>query len=93
MIREASLVAAEAVLREDLERLADATRMSYGVQMQEGMNPLPHREACQACKYCGGGWGGYAVYLFQSANDRNAFVKSHAQARAIEPFVRGYSVP
>jgi cytidyltransferase-like protein len=93
LIYDASIVAAEAVLHEDVERLAEAVRMSYCAQIEEGMNPLPHREACQACKYCGGGWGGYAVYLFQSANDRNTFVKSHAQARAIEPFVRGYSVP
>jgi hypothetical protein len=92
LIREASLVAAEAVLREDLERLADATRMSYGVQMQEGMNPLPYREECLACKYCGGGWGGYAVYLFRSIDDRDTFVQGHAQAKAIEPFARGYGV-
>ena len=92
LIYDAGTVAAEAVLREDVGRLAEAIRMSYGVQIEEGMNPLPHRESCLACKYCGGGWGGYAVYLFQSANDRNAFVKSNAQAKAIEPFVRGYGV-
>jgi cytidyltransferase-like protein len=91
-IYNASLVAGEAVLREDVGRLAEATRMSYGVQMEEGMNPLPHQEECLACKYCGGGWGGYAVYLFQSPDDRNGFVRRHAQAKAIEPFVRGYRV-
>ena len=92
LIYHASIVASEAVLREDMGRLAEAIGMSYGAQMEEGMNPLPHWEACLACKYCGGGWGGYAVYLFQSANDRNAFVKRQAQAKAIEPFVRGYGV-
>ena len=92
MIHDASLVAAEAVWREDVGRLAEAVRMSYRAQMEEGMHPLPHRDKCLACKYCGGGWGGYAVYLFQSANDRNAFVGCQAQAKAIEPFVRGYGV-
>lgn len=92
LIYDAGIVAGDAVLREDVQRLAEAIRMSYRVQMQERMDPLPHREECLACKYCGGGWGGYAVYLFQSANDRNAFVKSHAQAKTIEPFVRGYGV-
>ena len=92
LIHEASLVAGEAVLREDPGKLAEAVRMSYRVQMEEGMNPLPHREECLACKYCGGGWGGYAVYLFQSPNHRNAFVECHAQAKVVEPFVRGYGV-
>jgi cytidyltransferase-like protein len=92
LIHEASLVAGEAVLREDPGRLAEAVGMSYRVQMEEGMKPLPHREECLACKYCGGGWGGYAVYVFQSPNDRNAFVERHAQAKVIEPFVRGYRV-
>jgi len=41
LIHEASLVAGEAVLREDPGRLAEAVRMSYRVQMEEGMNPLP----------------------------------------------------
>jgi len=91
-IYNASLVAGEAVLHEDIGRLAEAVRMSYAVQMEEGMDPLPHREECLACKYCGGGWGGYAVYLFRSVADRNAFVESHARAKMIEPFVRGYGV-
>ena len=92
LIYDASIVAGEAVLREDVGRLAEAIRMSYGVQIEEGMNPLPHRESCLACKYCGGGWGGYAVYLFQSASERDAFVEAQAKARAIEPFVRGHGV-
>lgn len=92
LICEASIVAGEAVLREDVRRLADATCMSYDAQMEEGMTPLPYREECLACKYCGGGWGGYAVYLFRSTDDRNAFVEGHAQAKAIEPFARGYGI-
>jgi len=92
LIHDASMVAGEAVLREDADRLAEAIRMSHAAQMQEGMNPLPFQEECLTCKYCGGGWGGYAVYLFQSASDRDAFVKRHARAKTIEPFVRGYGV-
>ena len=92
LICEAGMVAGEAVLREDVGRLAEAIRLSYRAQMEEGMDPLPHRESCLACKYCGGGWGGYAVYLFQSTKDRNAFVEDQAKTRAIEPFVRGHGV-
>ena len=46
-------------------------------------------DAALAQKYCGGGFGGYAVYLFASGDARNAFVATHPMtAKAIEPFVK-----
>ena len=68
--------ARDAVWRSDLGLLADAVRQSYArVQRPEGMDPLPgdpeatgaFRDVLPsglkplACKYCGGGFGGYAV--------------------------------
>ena len=89
LIYEAGQVAAEAVLREDVRQLGEAIRMSYRAQLEEGMSPLPpSHESCLAAKYCGGGWGGYAVYLFASSADRDAFVRSTPQAKAIEPYLK-----
>ncbi len=70
------------------------------VQRSEGMAPLPGdpaatgavREALPAgvaplaWKYCGGGFGGYAVYLFAEPAQRDA-VCARPNFRAIEPFV------
>ena len=88
LIYKASQVAADAVLHEDLHMLAEAVRMSYKAQTDEGMNPLIEAKNCLARKYCGGGWGGYAAYLFSTIKDRNAFVARHPQAKVIEPYTR-----
>lgn len=88
LIYQASCVAAEAVLRDDVVQLGATVRMSYQAQLQEGMSPLNIPATCLAAKYCGGGWGGYAVYLFSSGCNRDEFVQAHAQAKAIEPFIR-----
>lgn len=88
LIYKAGRAAADAVLQENLEELAKAVRMSYKAQLEEGMDALKRPDKCLACKYCGGGWGGYAVYLFPSRSNRDKFVKAHSRARAIEPFTR-----
>lgn len=90
LIYEAGHIAANAVLLEDVERLAEAVRMSYKAQIEEGMHPLIHPEKCLACKYCGGGWGGYALYVFSSVNARDEFIHSQPRAKAIEPFIKNY---
>ena len=64
--------------------------MSYEAQIKEGMKPLTEAEECLACKYCGGGWGGYAMHLFGAREQRDAFVHSHIQAQAVEPYTKGY---
>lgn len=92
-ILQASLTARHAVWRNDLALLADAVRQSYAVQRAEGMDPLPgdraHAElaACRplAWKYCGGGFGGYAAYLFSSTADRDAACRLDG-FRPVEPY-------
>ena len=87
-IYQAGQVAAEAVLYEDVDKLADAVQMSYQLQTDEGMEPLIESEKCLACKYCGGGWGGYALYIFSRPKERDHFVTEHPCARAIEPYIK-----
>lgn len=90
LIYRASKIAAKAVLNENLDELAEAVRMSYQAQTSEGMAALIDSEKCLACKYCGGGWGGYALYLFPSHKDRDSFVNKYPQAKAIEPYIKTY---
>ncbi|MDB6095354.1 MAG: cytidyltransferase-related domain protein [Verrucomicrobia bacterium] len=100
-IVRAGAVACEAVWKSDLALLAEAVRESYQhVQRPEGMEPLPGdpdasgdaRAALPdnlrplAWKYCGGGFGGYAVYLFGDRAQRDAACLL-PKFRAIEPFV------
>ncbi|MCU0871928.1 MAG: adenylyltransferase/cytidyltransferase family protein [Pirellulaceae bacterium] len=86
-IAHAGGLARQAVIREDLPLLADSVDCSYRIQLLEGMTPLPAALGALAKKYCGGGWGGYAVYLFQNAADRDRFVQQ-TPALAIEPYLR-----
>ncbi len=88
LIVEAGQAAADAVMLESVEKLAEAVRMSYKAQIEEGMDPLKKPDSCLACKYCGGGWGGYAVYLFLSRNNRDEFVNAHSRAKSIEPYIK-----
>jgi cytidyltransferase-like protein len=90
LIEQAGRLAADAVLADDLPKLAAAVQLSYRAQTGEGMAPLPDAAGCLARKYCGGGWGGYAVYLFTDRPARDAFL-STPKSRAIEPFIAGES--
>lgn len=87
LIEKAGRVAADAVERNDFDRLAEAVTLSYQVQMKEGMDPLPEAPGASARKYCGGGFGGYAVYLFSDPSHREQFVSQHETARPIEPYI------
>jgi cytidyltransferase-like protein len=88
-IEIAGRMARDAVWANDFGGLAAAVRASYGVQRSEAMRALPEVASAAAWKYCGGGFGGYAVYLFDRTVDRDEWVKSEAGARAIEPYLRG----
>ena len=83
--------------------LADAVRQSYGnVQRPEGMAALPGDPKVGAAgsqilpagvkplawKYCGGGFGGYAVYFFADQAQRDAAC-ARPNFRAIEPYLAG----
>ena len=87
LIYSASQAACQAALNEDISELAEAIRMSYVVQIEEGMNPLVEIKNCLARKYCGGGWGGYALYLFSLTKDRDNFVEKYPQTLEVEPFI------
>jgi hypothetical protein len=92
-IARAGLTARNAVWNNDVSGLADAVRQSYAVQRAEGMCPLPGDPAsgetmagALAWKYCGGGFGGYAVYLFNDPAARDAACRLPG-FRPIEPYV------
>ncbi|HWA08049.1 MAG TPA: adenylyltransferase/cytidyltransferase family protein [Opitutaceae bacterium] len=95
-IVQASRAARDAVWRQDYAALADAVRASCAVQRAEGMEPLPGDPAAAAnpplaasrplaWKYCGGGFGGYAVYLFADQAGRDAACRLPG-FRAVEPY-------
>jgi cytidyltransferase-like protein len=99
--RDYDAIARDAVWRSDLPLLADAVRQSYGnVQRAEGMAALPGDPAAAvaardalpggvkplAWKYCGGGFGGYAVYLFAEPAQRDAAC-TRPNFRPIEPYL------
>ena len=85
-IERGSRIAREAVLASNLKQLGMAIEASLAAQLHEGMDPLPQAKECLGRKYCGGGFGGYAVYLFATPEARTSFVSGNPDARAIEPF-------
>ena len=86
-IVRAGRTARDAVWRQDLGLLADAVRQSYAVQLAEGMTPLAaDLPGALAWKYCGGGFGGYAAYLFADPAARDA-AGTRPGFRPIEPYV------
>jgi cytidyltransferase-like protein len=89
LIEKAGLIAKQAVLEKDVVQLGEAILTSYAVQMGEGMHPLPEAEGSVGQKYVGGGWGGYALYLFTNPEARDAYVTAKPDIRRpIEPYLR-----
>lgn len=86
MIYEAGNMARAAVYpgKEDIKLLASAINLSYKMQLGEGMEPLPECNEIGK-KYCGGGWGGYALYLFENDEQRSVFLQT-AHTMPIEPY-------
>ena len=87
LIEAAGRLAKEAVFEASISKLGRAVCQSYEVQLAEGMAPLPEAEGCIGRKYCGGGWGGYALFLFHTTEDRDTFVASASCNRPIEPYI------
>lgn len=87
-IEKAGALAAQAVNENNLELLGEAIRTSYSTQTEEGMKPLPEESSALACKYCGGGYGGYALYLFKTTETRDTFVNQEDKAIVIEPYLK-----
>jgi cytidyltransferase-like protein len=87
LIEKAGAIAKEATIHGNILKLGEAISLSYKAQLQEGMQALPEAAGCIGRKYCGGGWGGYALYLFETTADRDSFVVSANCNRAIEPYI------
>ncbi|MFO8026694.1 MAG: adenylyltransferase/cytidyltransferase family protein [Opitutales bacterium] len=87
LVEQAGCLAKQAVLEASMAKLGEAVQTSYQAQMQEGMQELPDAPGCIGRKYAGGGWGGYALYLFGTSEDRDAFVCSATNNRPIEPYI------
>lgn len=82
----AGATARDAIWRQDFGKLAQSVAMSYQAQRDEGMDSLPEDiPGAIAWKYCGGGFGGYALYLFTDQAARDA-ASSITGFRLIEPF-------
>jgi len=87
-IAQSARIAREGALHADLQKLAEGVSLYHAAQLGEGMEPLPDIHGAVARKYCGGGHGGYALYLFTNPADREAAIASTPALRAVEPFCR-----
>lgn len=87
-IAQSGHIAREGALHADISRLAEGVHLYHATQLDEGMEPLPDITGAIARKYCGGGHGGYALYLFHEPAHRNSAVGSIPELRPIEPFCR-----
>ena len=87
-IAKSARLARDGVLHANVSRIADGIRCYYQTQLAEGMPPLVEEASALAQKYCGGGWGGYALYLFHQKAQRDNWVAADSARREIEPFTR-----
>ena len=87
-ISQSSLIARTGVLERNINTLAAGVALYYSVQLDEGMRPLPDIPNALAKKYLGGGYGGYALYLFPCRDDRDQAVKDNPAIKRVEPYCR-----
>ena len=87
-IAQSSLIARAGVIEHNIATLAAGVCLYHSVQLDEGMARLPDIEGSIARKYCGGGFGGYALYLFQKQEFRDKALADVPGMRAVEPFCR-----
>lgn len=89
-IAKAARVARLGVLQQDITVLAVAVQLSYQLQLDEGMQPLPRIGSSLAHKYCGGGHGGYVLYLYETEADRREALNLCPDLYPIEPYCRTF---
>ncbi len=89
-IAKAARVARLGVLEQDITVLAVAVSLSYQVQLEEGMQPLERIGESLAHKYCGGGHGGYALYMYETPEARAAALQACPYLYPIEPYCRTF---
>jgi cytidyltransferase-like protein len=87
-IARSAHIARLAVLDLNLQQLAEGINLYHATQLDEGMEPLSTVEGAIACKYSGGGHGGYALYLFEDAASRDHAISVQSGFLAVEPFCR-----
>ena len=87
-IARSARVAREGALQADIRCLADGVHLYHLTQLAEGMDPLPDIPGAIARKYCGGGHGGYALYLFDAPALRDAAIATTPELRPVEPLCR-----
>lgn len=87
-IARSARIARDGALQTDVVRLAEGVRHYHEAQLEEGMKPLPEIPGSLARKYCGGGHGGYALYLFPDEPARATAVSENSGFTIIEPFCR-----
>jgi cytidyltransferase-like protein len=80
----ASQIARMAVEQRNVIMLSQAMRQTYDIQLAEGMTQLPDLGALST-KYLGAGHGGYALYLFETPQDRSA--AQCGCTKIIEPYI------
>lgn len=85
-IIQAGKLAKEACERKNIQILAEAINTSYKAQIDEGMNTVPSFNSI-ARKYCGGGYGGYVLYLFTDQKERDIFLQNENTV-LIEPYIK-----
>lgn len=91
-IAQSSLIARSGVLEHRRDILAAGIALYHSVQLDEGMKPLPVIEGELAHKYCGGGHGGYALYLFNSPEEREKALTLTPGLRPVEPYCRTFGL-
>jgi cytidyltransferase-like protein len=87
-IAESGRTARQGALQADIAKLAEGVAIYHATQLDEGMDPLPDIPGSIARKYCGGGYGGYALYLFADPAHRNTAIATTPKLRPVEPFCR-----
>lgn len=89
-IAKAGRIARLGVLQQDVSVLAVAVQMSYHLQLEEGQPPLERIGEALAYKYCGGGHGGYAVYLYETPEARAEAIDACPDLYPVEPYCRTF---
>jgi cytidyltransferase-like protein len=84
-IARSSRAAREGALHANPQLIAEGMALYYATQLEEGMKPLTEIPGALAHKYCGGGHGGYALYLFTDPKQRDQAIANTPDLRAVEP--------
>jgi cytidyltransferase-like protein len=87
-LAQAGTLAREAAYHRDVVKLAKAVLLNYEVQKDEGMELLPEIDHALGRKYLGAGHGGYALYLFEKPEDRDAALAAYKEASPVEPYIK-----